>query len=202
MAPPPHPTRPEPDDLEDKALESIRYIRGTMERAGSFTAVPGWGGVAMGVVALAGGWIASRAPNPHAWMRAWLASAAVAFIFGLLGIAWKSLRVETPLIRGPAVRFLLTLAAPLVAGAVLTVTLARTGRYELLPGVWLLLYGTAVATGGASSVRIVPILGVILMFLGVVALAAPAAWGNALLMLGFGALQIAFGLAIARRHGG
>lgn len=202
MAHPPRSTRPEPDDLEEKALESIRYIRGTMERAGSFTAVPGWGGVAMGVVALIGGWIASRAPNPHAWMRVWLTSAAVALIFGCLGIAWKSLRVETPLIRGPALRFLLTLAAPLAAGAVLTVTLARTGRYELLPGVWLLLYGTAVATGGASSVRIVPILGLILMVLGVVALAAPAAWGNPLLMLGFGALQIVFGLMIARRHGG
>ena len=156
----------------------------------------------MGVVALVGGWIASRAPSPHAWMRDWLASAAVAFIFGCLGIAWKSLRVETPLIRGPALRFLLTLAAPLAAGAVLTVTLARTGRYELLPGVWLLLYGTAVATGGASSVRIVPILGVCLMLLGVVALAGPASWGNPLLMLGFGVLQIGFGLAIARRHGG
>jgi len=202
MAHPPRSTRPEPDDLEEKALESIRFIRGTMERAGSFTAVPGWGGVAMGVVALVGGWIASRAPNPHAWMRDWLASAAVAFIFGCLGIAWKSLRVETPLIRGPALRFLLTLAAPLAAGAVLTVTLARTGRYDLLPGVWLLLYGTAVATGGASSVRIVPILGVCLMLLGVVALATPASWGNPLLMLGFGVLQIGFGLAIARRHGG
>ncbi|HKW51720.1 MAG TPA: hypothetical protein VJQ53_08305 [Candidatus Eisenbacteria bacterium] len=202
MAHPPRSPRPEPDDLEEKALESIRFIRGTMERAGSFTAVPGWGGVAMGVVALVGGWIASRAPSPHAWMRDWLASAAVAFIFGCLGIAWKSLRVETPLIRGPALRFLLTLAAPLAAGAVLTVTLARTGRYELLPGVWLLLYGTAVATGGASSVRIVPILGVCLMLLGVVALAGPASWGNPLLMLGFGVLQIGFGLAIARRHGG
>jgi hypothetical protein len=198
----PRPTAPDPKGLEETAIESIRYIRGTMERAGSFTAVPGWGGVAMGVVALVGGWIAGRAPNPHAWMRAWLASAAVAFICGCLGIAWKALRIETPLIRGPALRFLLTLAAPLAAGAVLTATLARTGRYDLLPGVWLLLYGTAVATGGASSVRIVPILGVCLMLLGVVALAAPTTWGNALLMFGFGALQIAFGLAIAWRHGG
>lgn len=202
MAHPPRSTRPEPDDLEEKALESIRYIRGTMERAGSFTAVPGWGGAAMGVVALAGGWIASRAPNPNAWMRVWLASAAVAFIAGCLGIAWKSLRVETPLIRGPALRFLLTLAAPLAAGAILTATLARVNQYDLLPGVWLLLYGTAVATGGASSVRIVPILGICLMLLGVVALAAPVAWGNPLMMLGFGVLQIGFGLAIAWRHGG
>ena len=198
----PSPTRRDPDDLEETALKSIRYIRGTMERAGSFTAVPGWGGVAMGVVALVGGWIASRAPDPHAWMRVWLASAAVAFIFGCLGIAWKSLKIETPLIRGPALRFLLTLAAPLAAGAVLTVTLARIGRYDLLPGVWLLLYGTAVATGGASSVRIVPVLGICLMLLGVAALATRAAWGNVLLMVGFGALQIGFGIAIARRHGG
>jgi hypothetical protein len=196
------PEDPEPEALQERALENIRYIRSAMERAGSFTAVPGWGGVAMGATAMAGGWIAGGAPTPDVWLRAWLLTAAAAFAIGCVAIAIKARRSETPLVRGPALRFLLTLTPPLAAGAVLTASLARSGRFDLLPGIWLLLYGTAVATGGAASVRIVPLLGLCFMALGVAALAAPVSWGNALLMAGFGGLQIAFGLVIARRHGG
>ncbi len=198
----PLPTKPEPAVLEEQALQSIHYIRRTMERAASFTAVPGWGGVVMGATALAAGWMAGRASTQGAWLGTWLLEALLAFLIGCCAIAWKARRTETPLVRGPSVRFLLTLGPPLAAGAVLTAALARAARYDLLPGVWLLLYGTAVATGGAMSVRIVPILGACLMILGVVALAAPASWGNPLLLLGFGGLQISFGLVIARRHGG
>jgi len=196
------PEEPGPETLQGKALENIRYIRSAMERAGSFTAVPGWGGVVMGAIAILGGWIAGRAATPADWLRAWLLTSAVAFVVGCWAIARKARRSGTPLVRGPALRFLLTLTPPLAAGAVLTGTLARAGRYDLLPGVWLLLYGTAVTTGGATSVRIVPLLGVCFMLLGITALATPASWGNALLMLGFGGLQIGFGAVIGRRYGG
>ena len=196
------PSDPEPEALQEKAAENLRYIRSAIERAGSFTAVPGWGGVAMGLVAIAAGLIAGRADTSGAWLRAWLAAAPIAFASGCAAIAIKARRIDTPLVRGPALQFLLTLTPPLAAGAVLTASLAGSGRYDLLPGVWLLLYGTAVTTGGAASVRVVPVLGLCFMALGVTALATPSSWGNLLLMIGFGGLQIAFGLVIARRHGG
>jgi hypothetical protein len=188
--------------LEDRAQEHLRIIRSAMERAGAFTAVPGWGGVAMGITALGAAWLASRTVAPEAWLSIWLVESVVAFLIGCAAIRIKARRSGTPLFDGSARRFAMTLAPPIAAGAIATVALVRQGQSGILPGLWLLLYGAAVVTGGAASVRVVPLLGASLMALGAAALAAPAAWGNGFLAAGFGGLQIGFGLYIARRHGG
>ena len=197
------PSSPEPPaELGSRASENLAFIRETMERASSFTAVPGWGGVGMGVSALLAAFLASRATTPETWLGIWLVEAFVGFSIGVAAMARKARRAGTTLFSGPAKRFLLTLSPPLAAGAVLTLVLERIHQTSLLPGVWLLLYGTAVVTGGAFAVRIVPAMGVLLIMLGVVALASPAAWGDAFLAAGLGALQIGFGVVIAKRHGG
>lgn len=188
--------------LDAHATENLRYIRSAMERAGSFTAVPGWGGVAMGATALAAAAAARQERTPERWLGVWLLEACVAVVIGVVAMALKARRSGTALSSGPARRFLLTLLPPIGAGAVLTLALAREGLVTLLPGVWLLLYGTAVVTGGAMSVRPVPAMGALCMLLGCAALASPAAWGTAYMAAGFGGLHVGFGLVIARRYGG
>jgi len=188
--------------LDGHAQDNLRFIRDTMERASAFTAVPGWGGVWMGLSALAAAGLSTLASTPREWLGIWLAEAFLAVAIGVASMAAKARRVRLSLFAGPARRFLLTLSPPLIAGAVLTIALAQSGLTTFLPGVWLLLYGTAVVTGGAFAVRIVPVMGVGFMLLGAIALAAPPSWGTAFLAAGFGGLQIVFGIRIAKRYGG
>ncbi len=194
--------RPQSETLGDRAADNLRFIRDTMERASSFTAVPGWGGVWMGASAIAAAAVSTLARTRAQWLGVWLVEAFVAVGLGVRAMSAKAARSGIPLFAGPARRFLLTLSPPLLAGAIVTAALERSGRIDLLPGIWLLLYGTAVVTGGAFATRVVPVMGLAFMLLGAVALASPPSWGTAFLAAGFGGLHIVFGLVIARRHGG
>ncbi len=186
----------------DHALENLRFIRETMERSASFTGVPGWGGVAMGSTALAAALLASRQPTVGAWLTTWLMEAALAIVIGAWAVTVKARAANLPVLSGAARKFALSLSPPFLAGVLLTFALYRTGHTTLLPGLWLLLYGAGVVTGGAFSVPVVPVMGVCFMAAGALALFSPASWGNAFLAAGFGGLQIVFGIIIARRYGG
>ncbi len=191
------------EPMHAHAAENLRFIRDAMARASAFTAVPGWGGVAMGVTAIVAAAIAGPPDGSTRWMLIWLLEALVASTTAMVTMTVKARRSGTPLSSAaPAFRFALAFLPPLVAGMVLTPVFAAIGGMTRLPGCWLLLYGTAVATGGAFSVRIVPLMGVCFMVAGIVAFAAPPEWGHWLMAAGFGGLHIAFGFVIARRYGG
>ena len=195
-------SRREPIPIDLRAVDHLRYIRETMQRAGEFTAVPGWGGVLMGFTALAAALLAARQTTPRGWLAIWLVEALVAFAIAAPAAAHKAHRANLPLLSGPGRKFLLSFAPPLFVGGLLTFVLFRAGAVAALPGLWLLLYGAATVTAGAFSVRIVPVMGTCLMVVGAAALFAPAHWGDIFMAVGFGALQIGFGGWIARYHGG
>lgn len=191
-----------PRPLHDRALDNLQFIRSAMERAGSFTAVPGWGMVVVGVTALMAAWLATRQARDADWLAVWLGEAVIGVVVGGAAMVQKARTANDPLLSGPGRRFGLSFLPPIVVGALLTIALHRVALFSLMPGTWLLLYGTAVATAGAFSVRVVPLMGACFMLLGAVALFAPVGWSAWLMAAGFGGLNIVFGLIIARRYGG
>lgn len=190
--------------MRDHALENLRFIRETMERAGSFTSIPGWGGVAVGIAAVLTSAITQRLTTvqPRSWLVAWLICATVSCGIGWTAMLMKGRRSGVSFNTGVARRFLIAYFAPLLAGAAITVALWRAGEFRPMPCVWLVLYGAAFVSSGAFSIRFIPLMGACFMLLGAAAAFAPLPMGNLLLGAGFGGLHLIFGFIIARSYGG
>jgi hypothetical protein len=183
-------------------MDNLAFIRNTMEAAGSFTAVSGWGMVAVGALAAVVAVIAAMQKSPLGALQVWLASAVILPVVMLFAMVRKVKRAKMPLLSGPARKFVLSFSPPMIVGALLTLVMYRGGLVDAIPGMWLLLYGTAVVAGGAFSVQIVPVMGLCFMAAGVLALFSPVTWSQWIVGVAFGGLHIAFGIPIARRHGG
>ena len=199
------PTQPagdEPPALHARAMDNLRFIRETMENASAFTAVSGWALVAIGLLASGVTLVTAFGATAQVWLAAWLATALVSLLISAWAMNRKARAAGTSLLSRPGRKLAYNFSPPAFAGALLTIALYRAGLFSLMPGVWLLTYGAGVITGGAFSVPIVPVMGLCFMFIGAVALVAPAAWAHILLGCGFGGLHIIFGILIARRHGG
>jgi hypothetical protein len=190
--------------LEDRAMDDIRFIRETMECANSFTAVPGRGLVMVGILALVAAGVAQAnfLESTRIWMYSWVGAAVTAFAVGLFMMAGKARQAGGRFLSIAGRRFVLGLLPALGAAGILTIELYKDGRMESIAGTWLLLYGSAVVSAGAFSVRIVPIMGACFMVLGIGALFLPYSWANAVMAMGFGLVHLIFGIVIARRHGG
>jgi hypothetical protein len=201
------PLRPPPPDerdpaLSDRALDNLAFIRDTMERAGTFTAISGWGIVAVGALAMVAAFVARLRPTVEWRVGTWVVTATACIALSSWATARKARRSKVSMVSGPAQKLALAFSPAMVVGAFLTAALLRIGANDLLPGVWLLLYGTAVVAGGAFSVRIIPVMGLCFIVLGAAALFAPPSIGDWLMVGGFGLVHVVFGTQIARRHGG
>jgi hypothetical protein len=183
-------------------MDNLRYIRETMERSQAFTAVSGLGGVLMGITALLAAAVAGRMSSIEAWVALWMGAAAISLAIALVAMSRKASTAGAALLAGAGRKFTWNLTPPLLVGAVLTVALTQAGATALLPGVWLLLYGTGVVTGGAFSVRVVPLMGFAFMVAGALALFLPPGWEDLVMAAGFGGLHIVFGIVIWRKYGG
>lgn len=188
--------------LHDRAMDNLRYIRETMERATPFTGISGRGEMAIGATALVACAIAAQQLDFNLWIGIWLTEAFISLLIAGWSMDRKARATHTPLFSGSGRKAVFSLAPPVIAGGLLTIVLVRAGLPDVIPGVWLLLYGTGVITGGMFSVRAVPAMGLCFMALGALALFSPPAWANWFMAIGFGGLHLLFGAIIVRKYGG
>ncbi len=198
--------------LHERAMDNLSFIRDTMARSAPLTAVSGWGAVVMGCTALAGAWVGSLRRSNDWWIWVWLAVAFAGCLAGFAGMALKSRQQRVPLFSAVGRNFALSLFPPIFAGVVLTEILYERELDGLMPGVWLMMYGVGVVTGGAFSVKVLPITGFCFIALGVCAFYPPVpifsplvgtlTYADLILAAGFGLIHIASGLYIAWRHDG
>ena len=192
----------EPPALHDRAMDNLRYIRETMELATAFTGISGWGEIAIGVTALVASAIAALQTTFNAWLAVWIAEGLISLLIAGWSMDRKTRTIKMPLGSGPGRKAVFSLTPPMIAGGLLTIVLVQAGLTNAIPGVWLLLYGTGVITGGMYSVKVVPIMGLCLMALGALALFSPPTFGNWFMAVGFGGLHLVFGAIIVRKYGG
>jgi hypothetical protein len=188
--------------LHDRAMDNLRYIRETMERATPFTGISGRGEMAIGATALLASVLAARQSTFDSWLAIWLAEGLISVLIAGWSMDRKARAVQMPLVSGPGRKAVFSLSPPLIAGGLLTIVLVRAGMTNAIPGVWLLLYGTGVITGGMFSVRAVPAMGLCFMGLGALALFSPPTFANWFMAVGFGGLHVLFGAIIVRKYGG
>jgi hypothetical protein len=196
------PAPEEPPALHKRAMDNLRYIRETMERATAFTGISGWGEVAIGGSAFLASLLAAEQSSFGAWLAIWIAEGLISLLIAGWSMDRKARAVQMPLMSGPGRKAVFSLLPPILAGALVTIVLFRAGLTGAIPGVWLLLYGTGVVTGGMFSVPVVPIMGLCFMGLGALALFAPSAFADWFMAAGFGGLHVVFGVIIARKYGG
>ena len=198
------------DPAQRAAHQDLKYIRRTLEAAGSFSLVPGRGLVAIGCLALlaaaadrrlagapwgAAGW---RGPVPPVWTLLLVASVAV----GVGAMRRKARRTSQPIWTPVLRKALWGYGAAMTLGGILTLAAWRSGGPDLLPVIWTGCYGAALASAGVQSIASVRWMGIAFLALAAAAAVAPPVAGPGLLASGFGGLHIAFGAYVAWRHDG
>src|SRR5258705_4313927 len=173
-----------------------------MERATAFRGIAGWGEVAIGVSAFLASVLAAQQSSFRAWLTVWFAEGLISLLIAGWSMDRKARAVQMPLMSGPGRRAVFSLLPPILAGGLITIVLVRAGLTNAIPGVWLLLYGTGVVTGGRFSVPVVPLMGLCFLSLGALSLFAPPAFADWFMAAGFGGLHVVFGVIIARKYGG
>jgi hypothetical protein len=184
-------------NLDMHAIATLRYIRASMEAAGS-VAIPGSAGIAMGIIGLAAAVLSMLPPLQPYWLSIWLTAAPIAAATGGSLLA-RSTTVASLVASGtPGRKLTLALSPCVFAGAVMTAVLWSADHTAAIPGTWLLLYGCALISASVCTKAMVGWMGVCFVVIGLAALVAPSGFQMALLGCGFGGLHILFGILIGR----
>jgi hypothetical protein len=187
--------------MDAHAQATLRHIRSSMDAA-TLVVTPGSAGIAIGLIGVASALLAAGPWHLH-WLLIWIAAAPLACLIGATIMA-RQQRIQGRTLFGPSGRrFVLCLAPALLAGAVLTAVDFQDSNLRVVPGTWLLLYGSAMMAASATTIPLVAWLGGLFVLFGIAALLAPVSTHNLILGVSFGGLHLLFGAYLVGRgsHG-
>jgi putative flippase GtrA len=185
----------------NQAERTLEVIRMLMERGTRYTHVCGSSGIAAGLITFAGCAVLTWGHLPYDYATSFVTTFAVVFVASFLANLYFTFQMarqnHEPFWSRPARSVALAFLPNFVAGVVLSVVMCREGRLDLLPGIWMLLYGCgALATSFFAPLSIL-VLGIAFTVAGILALLFFP--GHEVMMMGmsFGGLHLAYGLAVS-----
>ena len=209
-----HPHRTDPPMVlhkplaQDEALRALTDIRAAIDRTTRYSTFSALSGFVAGAVALAGSglcgmvsdWPGAQPQSGPVFLTVWgvvfTAAALALAVFTALKARKRHQPVWTPIARTA----FLALLGPGVAGVLGTLALAKAGHFELLPGLWLMLYGCGMYVVSFFAPLFLRALGVAFAAIGLAAWLAPEAHAALWLGLGFGVLHFVFGAIVLRMN--
>jgi len=203
----------------DEAQARMQEIQRIMERATLFTLLPGTPAVIGGLMVLGGCAVSYgmfRSLDFADILNLSLTSQATFcvmwFVIGMLGILIEVVMTTRAAAKQqlfPTDRPMRVAAFSLTPSVVVAMVLTfkfliplepRAEEIQYIVPVWMMLYGTGVYTAGLFSVRAPRVLGLMFIFLGVVALLCFPEYGVVAAAMSFGLLHIVFGLYILKKQ--
>lgn len=201
----------------EQHLEAIQDIRNMMKKSTRFLSLSGLSGVFAGIYALAGAFVAYRYMcylakwwiNPRVSMdftQIYLNFILIAASVLLLSIvtAWyfssrKARRIGQSLFDHTAIRVLINLCIPLVAGGIFCVGLLYHGHVVYVAPAMLLFYGLALINASKYTYDDIRYLGLCEIVLGLLNTFS-LGYGLWYWALGFGVLHIVYGLVMWMKY--
>lgn len=198
---------------QEHSLEAIKDIKRMMERSSRFISLSGLSGIAAGIFALLGSWLAHPyvfgyrnqfinvnkpfVPGAAAYLNMWLfwiaaGTFAAAIISAFIFTYIKSRKEHIPIWGSAARRLMLNVGIPLFVGGIFLFKLLQYGTFNLVAPGCLLFYGLALINAGKYTLSEIRYLGLCEITLGIASLFVPGA-GLYFWAVGFGLLHIAYG---------
>ncbi len=202
---------------QHQPLEELQHIKKMMERSSRFISLSGLSGIAAGICALIGAWVALPIVNGgyqhgyniedipgdvvttlkefmgsilfHIALYTFIGALAFAFLFTYL----RSRKKKVPMWGGVSKRLLLAVAVPLTAGGLYLFRQIELGHFGLIAPGSLIFYGLALINGSKYTLGEIKFLGYAQVLLGLVA-SWMTGYGLYFWALGFGILHIVYGI--------
>ncbi len=209
-----------PNDNNDKSLETLQEIRSIMERSARFLSLSGWSGVWAGFVALVGAIIANVqlkqyyiAYNARAsfqgsdfmTLRNNLVFLAIGvFLLALAGGIYFTYRnnkpTGQPIWNHASRKMVIHLLIPMAAGAFMVCAFLWKGDWAYVAPTCLIFYGLALINASKYTLSDIKYLGLTEAILGVIGLFILPHYGLYLWAFGFGILHIVYGMIMWRKY--